>query len=180
MRGIFHQFLRRAHGLVIGRSWIVFCRSGGCDNTVSHAVIRRIVSHLLLDPGTQSRDPFTSEELAIHLQHIRPFIGPMINEIRIPNELIDHFIALRLHRACISDKGADFFRLRWQPSEVEMDAAQEIFITADATWLDLHALPFAGHEFVDLAPFFRLFPGEARAISHDRDRSRGISTFKAG
>ena len=103
----------------------------------------------------------------------------MIDEVRVADELVDDLVALRAGVACVGDKGANFFGLRRQAGEVEMEAAEEVFIGAEAARLDLHALPFAGDEFVDLGPLLGFFPSEAGAVAHDRDGGGGIRALKA-
>ena len=103
----------------------------------------------------------------------------MFDEVRIADELIDDLAALRAGVAFVSDEGGDFLRLWRQAGEVEVDAAEEVLVAAQAARLDLHALPFGGDEFVDLVPSLRLLPREAGAITHDGDGGGGVSAFKA-
>ena len=180
VRRVFRQFLRRAHSFEIRGCRIVLGRTGGGDDPVGHAVIGCVVCNLLPDPGAQRRHAFTAEEFAVHLQHVSPFVRPMIDEVGVSDELVDHLVALGSHVAFVGDEGAHFFSLWRQAGEVEMNAAQEILIAADTAWLDLHALPFAGDEFVDFAPLLRLLPGKPGAVTHHRDGGRGIRALKAG
>jgi hypothetical protein len=82
--------------------------------------------------------------------------------------------------ARVGEEGANVIGRRGQAGEVEVDPAEELGIGAEARGLDLHALPLGGDQLIDLAEGRGLLPGEAGAVSHDRQGRGGIGTLEPG
>ena len=103
----------------------------------------------------------------------------MIDVIVVTHELIHQLGALGAGIAFVGEEFFDYVHAGRQAGEVEVNAADEIGIAAQAGWLDLHALPFGGGEPVDLAPGFRLFPDETGAVAHGGDGGGGVGALEA-
>ena len=104
----------------------------------------------------------------------------MIHVIVVANELVDQFGTLGAWVTFVGEKLFDGLHAGGKAGEIEIDAAKEIRIAAQAGRLDLHALPFGSGEFVDLAPSFGLFPDKSGTIPHGRDRGGGVRSFEPG
>ena len=142
-------------------------------------IVRCIGLHLIPDPFPEGLGAFSAEELTVHLQQVGPFVGPMIDVIVVAHELIHQLGALGAGFAFVGEKFFDHVHAGRKAGKVEVNAADEIRIAAQAGWLNLHALPFGGGEPVDLAPGFRLFPDEPGAVAHCGYCCSGVGAFEA-
>ena len=142
-------------------------------------IVRCIGLHLIPDPFPEGLGALSAEELTVHLQQVGPFVGPMIDVIVVAHELIHQLGALGAGFALVGEKFFDHVHAGRKAGKVEVNAADEIRIAAQAGWLNLHALPFGGGEPVDLAPGFRLFPDETGAVAHCGYCCSGVGAFEA-
>ena len=135
---------------------------------------------MLADPGAQGGGAFGAKELAVHGEHVRPFVGPMLNEIGVANQFVDEDFAFLTYWPGIGEKSLNVFGFGWQAGEVEVHAAEELFVATEAGGCDFEALPFFGDEFIDFGPGLRLLPDEAGAVAHDGDGGGGVGALEAG
>ena len=104
----------------------------------------------------------------------------MLDEVVAADEPVDHGVALRARVAAIVEKRPHVGGRRRQADQIEMDAAEEFGVAAQARGQDLHPLPLGGDQFVDPAPGFRRLPDKTAAVAHDRKRGRRVGAFVAG
>ncbi len=160
VRGVLHRLGGFAQDLPIAGGRVVLGRAGRGDDLPDELVVWSIGRDFLADPIAEQLHAFAAEELRIHLQHVGPFVRPVVHEFRRADQLVDHGIALFPHGASLGDERAHLVRGGGQAGEIEIHTAQKIGIGAEFRRLDAHALPLGGHEFIDAAPGFRLLPGE--------------------
>ncbi len=66
--------------LEIGGRWILLVRAAGGQDLVDELVVGDVLLDLLPDPGPIQVRPLPAEELAVHHQHVRPLVGPVLDE----------------------------------------------------------------------------------------------------
>ena len=104
----------------------------------------------------------------------------MLDEVLAADQPVDHGVALRARVAMIVEKRPHVGGRRRQTGQIEIDAAEEFGVAAQARGQDLHPLPLGGDQLVDLAPGFRRLPDKTAAVAHHRERGRRVGTFVAG
>ena len=82
MRGVFHCFIRRAQHFVIRCRRMLTVGAVRRQDFLHELVVGRVQFHLLANPVAEDAGPFFAEELAVDLEQVGPFIGPMIHVIR--------------------------------------------------------------------------------------------------
>ena len=103
----------------------------------------------------KGRGTLRPEELTVDLQQVGPLVRPMLDEVVAADQPVDHRVALGAGVAAVGEKRPHFVGRRRQADQVEVDAAEELGVAAQARGQDLHPLPLGGDQFVDLAPGFR-------------------------
>ena len=68
---------------------VVDVGAAGSQNLTSKLVVRLILRDPVLDPISQSRGPFFAQKLAIDLQEVGPFVGPVLNVFATADEAAD-------------------------------------------------------------------------------------------
>ena len=179
VRGVLHRFRGIAQDLPIARGRVVLVRAGRGENLARELIVGRVRLDLLANPILEKFRAFAAEELRVHLEFVRPFVRPVIDEFRRADELVHDGVALLAQRPRVGEEGAHFLGAWRQAGEVQCDAAEEVRVGANLGRRDLHALPFRGDELVDAAPRLGLLPDKAGAIAHHGERGRRVVPFVA-
>ena len=91
---------------------ILMVRSAGREDRVHELVVGRVFGDLFADPFAERYGSLGAEKLAIHLQQVRPLVGPVVDVLLAADEPVDHLVALDAHLARVGQK----FSVRRPPS----------------------------------------------------------------
>ena len=133
-----------------------------------------------LDPLAKRRGALVAEELAVDLQQVGPFVGPVLDEIRAADQLVDQLVAFDLAGPGVLQELADRFRFGRQAGQVEIDPANEFAVAAQVARQDLDLLELVVHQVVDPVELGRFLPGKPAAVAHDDERGGGVVALVAG
>ena len=125
VRGVFHHRGRVAQDLVIVGGRVLFGASGGDQNRLHELVVGDVFLNLIANPGPECDGAFRGEELAIDLQKVGPFVGPVVHERLAADQLVDCSRSFFTGRFCVGQEGFDFVGGRWKAGQIKIHAAEE-------------------------------------------------------
>src|SRR5690348_14232276 len=82
---IFHRLGGSADNFPIAAGGILSIRSRCSQNLSRKLIIRRVLFHLVANPGPESLGAFAAKILAVALKQVSPFVGPKIDVLRATN-----------------------------------------------------------------------------------------------
>ena len=180
LRRVLHRRVRLAEDLVVAGRRVVEVRPRPRQDGVGELVVGHVVGDGLVDPVVVGLRSLHAEELAIHVEQVGPFVGPVIDVFGASDELVHQLVALDALRPGVGEEGADLVRLRRQAGQIESDAADELGVGADAAGQLLDQPQLVVDQRVDVVVRLHVLPAVAAAVAHDDDARSGVGAFVAG
>ena len=115
--------------------------------------------------------------LAVALEQVGPFVGPVFVVVFAGQQLIDQFLALLSARSFIGEKRPHALGRRRQPGQIERNPANELRVGAKFRWHDFHLLQLRINEFINVVVFGHVLPFVTGPIAHHRDELRCVAAF---
>ena len=178
--GVLHRLGGGAENFVVTRGGVFAVGAGRGEDFLGELIVGRVGGDFLADPVAETFRALFAQELAVHLEEVGPFVGPVVDVVGRADEAVDDGVAFPAGRAGVGEEFADLGGSGREAGEVEIDAAEKLLVGAEAGREYFEALPFGGGEAVDAVPFFRLVPDEAGAVAHDGDGGGGVIALVAG
>ena len=97
------------------------------DQLSDHLIPRHVGRDSITDPAIIRPEPLSAESLAVEQQNVAPFVRPVVNVLRTPEELIDETISLIA--GVVSEKEAHVFGRRQNSNRVNEDSPQKLCVT---------------------------------------------------
>ena len=115
-------------------------------------------------------------------KQIGPFVRPVVDIGIGPQKTIDHFRSLLTRVGSVIGKKLTHFARRWAAirSRSNVTRRKKAASSAKWTWLNFDATPFAGDQFVNLAPGFNGLVAVGITFTHDGQRGGDIVAFITG
>ena len=134
---------------------------------------------LALDPLTEDPDAFLTQVLAVALEQVGPFVRPALDIIFAAQQFTHDLLAFLLAGRFIGKEGADFFHLRRQSRQIQIDPAQKLGIGANVRRKNLHLLELCVDVVVNKIILGNLRPLKSASVAHDGDLVGGIQALIA-
>ena len=102
---VLHDRVGGAQHLVVARGRAGDVGSLGGQHVADELVVGLVLGDGLADVGAEGPRPRLAQELAVHLEQVGPFVGPMLDEVLAADEGIDELLALGPGRRRVGEEG---------------------------------------------------------------------------